>query len=249
MVLTGSLCPPGAWCAPRTTGYVASRRRAGPRTVVPPGPRWQAEGMGLAEVFQRRSDGSAEPPTRVPPPTPPSVAEQVATLTRLGLEPQGVTVADIEADRDAALLLRRHPYVAALHCLSRDGDGLTSHPRVTTIDLEHVVGPDSYLHLLRRLAGTAGTADLLEEVSGGVDQPRGRWILRFTFDGVTREIHPRLDGDRVDPLVLREIAEAVAGPTLRPALVRHGQRVSLAYVPPRHAGELQRVLDAWADLA
>lgn len=206
--------------------------------------------MALADVFQRRSDGSSEPPTPVPPPVRPSVAEQVATLSRLGLEPQGITAADIAADRDAALLLKRHPYAAAMHSLARDADGaLTHHPRVTTVDLEHVVGPDSYPALVRKLAETAGTSHLLGEVTGGVDRERGRWLLRFTFDDVTREIHPRLDHDRADPGVMTEIFESVAGPGQKPAQVRHGQTISVAYVPSRHAGELQRVLDRWASLA
>lgn len=206
--------------------------------------------MGLAEVFQRRSDGSSEPPTPVPPPVRPSVGEQMATLSRLGLQPEGVTAGDITADREATLLLKRHPYAAALHCLARDPDGgFTHHPRVTTVDLEHVVGPDSYPDLVRKLATTAGTSHLLGEVVGGVDRERGRWLLRFTIDGLTREIHPRLDHDRADPLVMSEIFEAVAGPGQKPAQVRHGQTISVAYVPARHAGELQRVLDRWAELA
>ncbi|GGK72779.1 hypothetical protein [Ornithinimicrobium pekingense] len=207
--------------------------------------------MGLADVFQRRSDGSSEPPTPVPPPVRPSVAEQFATLSRLGLEPQdGVTATDVSADREAAILLKRHPYTAALHCLARDpGGGFTSHPRVTTVDLEHVVGPDSYPALVRKLADAAGTAHLLGDVVGGVDRERGRWVLRFTFDGVTREIHPRLDHDRADAGVMPEIFDAVAGPGQRAAQVRHGQTISVAYVPSRHEGELQRVLDRWAELA
>lgn len=206
--------------------------------------------MALADVFQRRSDGSSEPPTPVPPPVRPSVAEQVATLSRLGLEPQGLTAADIAADTDAALLVKRHPYAATMHCLARDDDGaFTHHPRVTTVDLEHVVGPESYPSLVRKLADAAGTTHLLREVVGGVDRERGRWILRFTFDGLTREIHPRLDHDRADPAVMTEIFEAVAGPGQRAAQVRHGQTISVAYVPSRHAGELQRVLDRWASLA
>ena len=161
---------------------------------------WHAEAMALADVFQRRSDGSSEPPTPVPPPVRPSVAEQIATLARLGLEPQGVTAADVAADKDATLLLKRHPYAAALHCLARDADGaFTHHPRVTTVDLEHVVGPDSYPALVRKLADAAGTSHLLGEVTGGIDRAGARWVLRFTFDDVTREIHPRLDHDRADP--------------------------------------------------
>ena len=207
--------------------------------------------MGLADVFQRRSDGSPEPATPVPPPVRPTVAEQVATLSRLGLEPQdGVTAADLTGDREAALLLKRHPYTAALHCLARDTEGsFTHHPRVVTVDLEHVVGPDSYPNLVRKLAAAAGTSHLLREVSGDVDRQRGRWVLRFTFDGLTREIHPRLDHDRADPAVMTEIFDAVAGPGQRSAQVRHGQTISVAYVPARHVGELQRVLDRWASLA
>lgn len=207
--------------------------------------------MGLTEVFQRRSDGSSEPATPVPPPVRPSVAEQVATLSRLGLEPEdGVTATDVAADREAALLLKRHPYAAALHCLARDADGgFTHHPRVTTVDLEHVVGPDSYPALVRKLAEAAGTSHLLGELTGGVDRARGRWLLRFTIGGVTREIHPRLDHDRADPAVMPEIFDAVAGPGQKAAYVRHGQTISVAYVPTRHAAELQRVLDRWASLA
>ena len=207
--------------------------------------------MGLADVFQRRSDGSSEPATPVPPPVRPSVAEQLATLSRLGLEAQdGVTATEITADRDATLLLKRHPYAAALHCLARDADGgFTHHPRVTTVDLEHVVGPDSYPALVRRLAAAAGTSHLLGEITGGLDRERGRWVLRFACGGVTREIHPRYDHDRVDPAVLTEIFDAVAGPGQKAAQVRHGQTVTVAYVPSRHAGELQRVLDHWAALA
>lgn len=207
--------------------------------------------MGLTDVFQRRSDGSSEPATPVPPPVRPSVSEQLATLSRLGLEPEdGLTAADVAADREAAQLLKRHPYAAALHCLARDPDGgFTHHPRVVTVDLEHVVGPDSYPALVRKLAGAAGTSHLLGDVSGGVDPARGRWVLRFTIGGVTREIHPRRNRDRADPWVMAEIFDAVAGPGQKAAHVRHGQTISVAYVPSRHAGELQRVLDRWASLA
>ncbi|AXH96577.1 hypothetical protein [Ornithinimicrobium avium] len=179
------------------------------------------------------------------------MAEQFATLTRLGLEPQaGVTAADVAKDRDAALLLKRHPYVAAMHCLARDADGdLTSHPRVTTVDLEHIVGPDSYPDLLRKLSTAAGTRYLLQDVSGGVHPDRSRWVVRFTFDGLTREIHPRLDHDRADPVVMPELFDAVAGPGQGAAHVRHGQTISVAYVPRRHVAELQRVLDQWATTA
>lgn len=204
--------------------------------------------MGLSDVFARRSDGSSEAATPVPPPVRPSVAEQFATLTRLGLEPQaGVTAADVARDREAALLLKRHPYVAAMHALARDAaGGLTHHPRVTTVDLEHVVGPDSYPELVRKLATAAGTTYLLQDVSGGVDAERGRWVVRFTFDGLTREVHPRLDHDRGDPVVMPELFDAVAGPGQGVAHVQHGQTVTVAYVPARHAQELQRVLRQWA---
>lgn len=203
--------------------------------------------MGIADVFNRRSDGSSEGPTPVPPPVRPSVAEQVATLTRLGLEPDGVSAADLAADQEAAVLIKRHPYVAAMHGLARDADGgFTHHPRVVTADLEHVVGPDSYPNLVRKLADAAGTSGMLGEVTGSRDEARGRWTLRFTFDGLTREIHPLLDHDRADADVLTEIFEAVAGPDQRPAKVRHGQTVTVAYVPSRHRAELQRILDRWA---
>ena len=46
-----------------------------------------------------------------------------------------------------------------------------------------------------------------------------------------------------------EIFDAVAGPGQRAAQVRHGQTISVAYVPSRHEAELQRVLDRWASLA
>ncbi len=207
--------------------------------------------MALSDVFARRSDGSSEAPPPVPPPTRPSVAEQFATLARLGLEPHdGVTAADVAKDRDAALLLKRHPYVAAMHAMARDADGeLTSHPRVTTVDLEHVVGPDSYPDLLRKLATAAGTTYLLADVTGGVDRERGRWVVRFTFDGLTREIHPRLDHHRADPVVMPELFDAVAGPGQGAAHVRHGQTISVAYVPRRHVQELQRVLHQWSTTA
>lgn len=203
--------------------------------------------MGIADVFSRRSDGSSEAATPVPPPVRPSVAEQVATLSRLGLEPDGVTVADLTEDREAALLCKQHPYVATMHALARDEDGeLTHHPKVATVDLEHVVGPDSYPDLVRKLADAAGTSAMLRDVTGSEDRARGRWTLRFTFGGLTREIHPLLDHDRADADVLTEIFEAVAGPDQRPASVRHGQTVTVAYVPSRHRAELQRVLDRWA---
>lgn len=206
--------------------------------------------MGLADVFSRRSDGSSEAATPVPPPVRPSVAEQVATLSRLGLEPDGVSPADLAEDREAAALIKAHPYVATMHALARDADGaFTHHPRVVTVDLEHVVGPDSYPDLVRKLADAAGTSAMLGEATGTVDEARGRWTLRFTFDGLTREIHPLHDHDRADVDVLREIFEAVAGPDQRPAQVRHGQTVSVAYVPSRHRAELQRVLDRWASQA
>lgn len=204
--------------------------------------------MGIAEVFARRSDGSSEPATLVPPPVRPSVAEQFATLARLGLEPQdGVTASEVAADRDAALILKRHPYAAALHALARDESGnLTHHPRVTTVDLEHMVGPDSYPDLMVKLAATAGTSDLLTGVSGGAQPELGRWLLRFTFDGLTRELHPRLDHQRADLGVMPDLFDAVAGPGQDAVHVRHGQTISVAYVPSRHAAELQRVLDGWA---
>ncbi len=203
--------------------------------------------MALSDVFARRSDGSSEAATPVPPPVRPSVAEQFATLTRLGLEPQAdVTAADVAKDRDAALLLKRHPYVAAMHAMARDADGdLTHHPRVTTVDLEHLVGPDSYPDLVRKLATAAGTTYLLQDVSGDVHPDRGRWVVRFTFDGLTREVHPRLDHDRADPVVMPELFDAVAGPGQGAAHVRHGQTITVAYVPRRHVAELQRVLDQW----
>lgn len=204
--------------------------------------------MALSDVFARRSDGSSEGPTPVPPPVRPSVAEQFATLTRLGLEPQdGVTAHEVAQDRDAAILLKRHPYVAAMHSLARDDAGdLTHHPRVTTVDLEHVVGPDSYPDLLRKLATTAGTTYLLGEVTGGVRPELSRWVLRFTFDGLTRELHPRLDQHQADLAVMPEIFDAVSGPGQGAVHVRHGQTLTVAYVPQRHVGELQRVLDQWA---
>lgn len=203
--------------------------------------------MGIADVFSRRSDGSSEAATPVPPPVRPSVAEQVATLSRLGLEPDGVSPADLAQDKEAALLIKRHPYVATMHGLARDADGgFTHHPRVTTVDLEHMVGPDSYPDLVRKLADAAGTSGMLGAVTGSVDRARGRWTLRFTFDGLTREIHPLLDHDRADADVLTEIFDAVAGPDQRPAHVRHGQTITVAYVPSRHRAELQRVLDRWA---
>jgi hypothetical protein len=206
--------------------------------------------MGIADVFTRRSDGRSEPATPVPPPVRPSLRDQLATLARLGLEPVGATAEEIAGDREVVAWARQHPYVATMHALARGQDGeLTAHPRVTTVDLEHVVGPDSYPDLVRKLAATAGTTGLLGDVSGSVDRARGRWVLRFTVGGLTREIHPLLDGTRADADVLTEIFQAVAGPDQRPASVRHGQTVTVAYVPSRHRAELQRVLDRWASLA
>ncbi len=203
-------------------------------TVVPRVGRWHAGAMGIADVFTRRSDGRSEPATPVPPPTRPSLRDQLATLARLGLEPVGTTVQEIVEDREVLAWARQHPYVAPLHALARGEDGeLTSHPRVTTVDLEHVVGPGSYPDLVRKLAATAGTTGLLGDVSGSVDRARGRWVLRFTVGGLTREIHPLLDGTRADADVLTEIF----------------QTVTVAYVPSRHRAELQRVLDRWASLA
>lgn len=204
--------------------------------------------MGIADVFRRRSDGSSEGPTPVPPPMRPSISEQLTTLSRLGVEPgHGVDAKVIAQDREAAAWVKRHPYAALLHCLSRDRDGkLTHHPRVVSVDLEHVVGPDSYPNLLRRLAEGAGTSHLLQEVSGDLDRERGRWVVRFTFDGLTEQIHPRLDHDRADPVVLPVLYGAVAGKGQRPAHVRHGQMVTVVYAATRHAAELQRVLDRWA---
>lgn len=207
--------------------------------------------MGIADVFRRRSDGSSEAATPVPPPIRPSITEQLATLSRLGIEPEhGVTAEEIAGDREAAGWVKRHPYAALLHCLSRDDDGnLTHHPRVVSADLEHVVGPESYPALLRRLAAAAGTSHLLEDVSGGLDPERGRWTVRFTFGGLTQEIHPLFDRDRADPGVMTELFKAVAGPGQWPAQVRHGQLITVVYAPRRHAGELQRVLDRWASTA
>ncbi|HSP60976.1 MAG TPA: hypothetical protein VLO09_07935 [Ornithinimicrobium sp.] len=204
--------------------------------------------MGAFEMFTRGNDGSEEPSTPVPPPVRPSVGEQLGTLARLGLETQdGVSAQDVADDRDAAGWVKLHPYVAVLQVMARGEDGsLTRHPRVTTVDLDHLVGPESYPELVRKLADAAGTTHLLSEVEGGVDEERGRWLVRFTFDDVTREIHPRRDHDRADPVVMPELFSAVAGAGQRPAYVRHGRSMTVAYVPARHAGELQRVFSRWA---
>lgn len=204
--------------------------------------------MGPFDIFTRGDDGSEERPTPVPPPVRPSVGEQLGTLARLGLEAQdGVSAADIAEDRDAVGWVKLHPYVAVLQVMARAEDGsLTRHPRVTTVDLDHLVGPESYPELVRKLADAAGTSHLLSDVVGGLDEERGRWQVRFTFDDVTREIHPRRDHDRADPVVMPELFTAVGGAGQRPAYVRHGRSMTVAYVPARHAGELQRVFSRWA---
>ena len=204
--------------------------------------------MGAFEIFTRGKDSSEEPPTPVPPPVRPSVGEQLGTLARLGLETEGgVGAQDIADHPDAAGWIKLHPYVAILQVMARGEDGsLTRHPRVTTVDLDHLVGPDSYPELVCKLADAAGTTHLLERVEGGVDEERGRWVVRFTFEDLTREIHPRRMQDRVDPVVMPELFAAVAGAGQRPAYARHGRSMTVAYVPARHAGELQRVFSRWA---
>lgn len=204
--------------------------------------------MGLTEVFQRRSDGSPDGTTLSTPTLRPSVAEQFSTLARLGLEPQdGVDVEQVARDRDAVRILKQHPYVAAMHCMARDVDGgYTHHPRVTTVDLDHVVGPDSYPDLVRKLAATAGSTEALGEVHGGVDEERRRWVVRFRVGRVTRELYPHLDHDHADLDVLPWLFDAVCLPGMCSAHVRHGQRITVAYVPRWHVDELQRVLDRWA---
>ncbi|WP_298887364.1 hypothetical protein [uncultured Serinicoccus sp.] len=204
--------------------------------------------MRLSEVFARHSDASSDAPMLVTPAIRPSAREQLATLERLGLSPQeGVTEADLLADREVAQAVRQHPYVAVMHCLARDADGeLTHHPHVTTVDLEHVVGPDSYPDLVRKLAAAAGSTSELGEVRGGVDRERDRWVVRFRLGRITREIHPRLDHDYADMDVLPWIFDAVCLPGQASAFVRHGQRITVAYVPRWHVDELQRVLDRWA---
>lgn len=140
--------------------------------------------MGIADVFTRRSDGRPEPPTPMPPSARPSLRDQLSTLSRLGLEPVGTTTEEIAGDREVTAWARLHPYAATMHALARGEDGeLTHHPRVTTVGLEHMVGPDSYPDLVRKLADAAGTTGLLGEVTGAVDTQRGRWVLRFTFGG------------------------------------------------------------------
>lgn len=204
--------------------------------------------MGLTEVFHRRSDGNPDGPALSTPTVRPSVAEQFATLKRLGLEPEsGVTPEEVARDRDASRILKQHPYVAALHCMARDEDAdYTHHPRVTTIDLDHVIGPDSYPDLVRKLASAAGTTRDLGEVHGGVDEERRRWIVRFRIGRVTRELHPRLDHDHADLDVLPWLFDAVCVPGQASAHVRHGQRMTVAFVARWHVDELQRVLDRWA---
>ena len=204
--------------------------------------------MGILDVFSKRGSGSPEPPAAVPPAQKPSVAVQVQTLSRLGLEPQdGVTAEVIAQDPEAAAWVRRHPYAALVHCLARDPDGdLTHHPKVVHIDPGFVKDADSYPAVLRRLAEAAGTSDLLQDVSGELDRDHDRCVLRFTVDGLTREIHPRLNHDRADLDVMQDLYEAVSGPGQRHAQIGHGQDVTVAYVPARHAAELQRVFDTWA---
>ena len=204
--------------------------------------------MALNDVFARHSDGRPDSPALVTPAIRPSAREQLATLDRLGLSAQdGVTETDLVGDKEVAQAVRRHPYVAALHCLARDGDGqLTHHPHVTMVDLEHVVGPDSYPDLVRKLAAAAGSTADLGEVHGGVDHERSRWIVRFRLGRITRELHPRLDHDNADLEVLPWIFDAVCMPGQASAYVRHGQRITVAYVPRWHVDELQRVLDRWA---
>ncbi|WP_299520370.1 hypothetical protein [uncultured Serinicoccus sp.] len=204
--------------------------------------------MRLSEVFARHSAADDDAPMLVTPAIRPSAREQLATLERLGLSPQdGVTEADLLADREVAQAVRQHPYVAVMHCLARDADGgLTHHPHVTTVDLEHVVGPDSYPDLVRKLAAAAGSTSELGEVRGGVDRERNRWVVRFRLGRITREIHPRLDHDNADLDVLPWIFDAVCLPGQASAFVRHGQKITVAYVPRWHVDELQRVLDRWA---
>lgn len=204
--------------------------------------------MTLSEVFQRHSDGNPETTPFSSPTVRPSVAEQYATLARLGLEPQdGVDVAEVSRDPKAGRILKAHPYVAAMHCMARGADGdYTHHPRVTSVDLEHVVGPSSYPDLVHKLAAAAGTTDLLSEVHGGVDEKRDRWVVRFKVGRVTRELHPRRDHDLADLDLLPWLFDAVCAGGVQPAHVRHGQRITVAYVPRWHVDELQRVLGRWA---
>ena len=113
-------------------------------------------------------------------------------------------------------------------------------------DLNHVVGPDAYPDLVRKLAAAAGTSSELGEVHGGVDQARRRWVVRFRVGRVTRELHPHLDHDHADLQVLPWLFDAVCVPGQASAHVRHGQRITVAYVPRWHVDELQRVLNRWA---
>ncbi|OLT16747.1 hypothetical protein BJF80_05355 [Serinicoccus sp. CUA-874] len=204
--------------------------------------------MNITEVFARRSDGSPDRTALVTPARRPTPRDQLTTLERLGLEAQdGVTAEELRADREIAQALHDHPFVAAMHCLARDPEGnLTHHPRVTTVDLEHVVGPDSYPDLVRKLAAAAGSTPQLSEVRGSQDRERNRWVVRFRVGRVTRELHPRLDHDRADLEVLPWLVDAVCLPGQASAHVRHGQRITVAYVPRWHVDELQRVLDRWA---
>ncbi|ANS79573.1 hypothetical protein SGUI_2177 [Serinicoccus hydrothermalis] len=203
--------------------------------------------MNLTEVFARHSDGNPDTAALVTPVPRPSIKDQLATLDKLGLHAQdGVTAADIADDPQAAKALKQHPYVAAMHCLARDDDGgLTHHSQVTVVDLEHVVGPDSWADLVRSLAAAARSTSELGEVRVRQDPDRNRWVVRFQLGRVTRELHPRLDHDLADPEVLPWLFDAVCLPGWASAHVVHGQHVTVAYVDRWHVEELQRVLNMW----
>lgn len=202
----------------------------------------------MLEIFTRRGDGHPEPPAMLLPAQKPSIAAQVQTLGQYGLELQdGVTAQAIADDPDAAPYVRMHPYSALLHCMARDTDGnLTHHPRVAHVDLNSIKGPDTYRAIVRDLAEAAGTAHLLTDVECALDGDGRRYSLRFTFDGLSRTLHPKVDYERADPTVMQHLFQTVAGPGQKHAQIRHGSDVTVVYVPSRSADGLRRVLEVWA---
>lgn len=203
--------------------------------------------MTLREVFSRSGYDDHDPAAAFGLPAKhPSITEQMTTLTRCGLAPQdGIDAEAIAQDRHAAGWVRHRPYVALMYCLARDAEGhFTRHPRVVHLHLSFVRDETSYPQVVQQLAQAAGT--LAEDVTCIRDADGQHYRLRFRVGEVTRDLRLKIDRDRADQEMMPLLYAAIAAPGEKAVRFRHGEDVSVAFVPTRHADQLQRIFHTWS---
>ena len=115
--------------------------------------------------------------------------------------------------------------------------------RAWNFDAECIEGDGDYAAIVKHFHRITGKKKRLEELSDAVDPEANLAILCYRVDGESRELHPRIDNDWVDPIVAQQIMEDMKQPGYDFYGKDNGQATVWFYMTPENAAALNHLAD------